>query len=157
MNKEFELDENGNVIDKSTYGELMAAMGVEYYKKKYKKKSEPEEQPTPKKGIIFIDILDSGGCLYCPCCDGEQSYCTVLKDGPECNYKERLPECPIKEITITPEVFAERMRNIQELYSDYHDTEERHQAMDRLMCELLQELGYGEGIDIFEKTNKWYA
>ena len=38
-----------------------------------------------------------------------------------------------------------------------NDKEDRHRVMDRLMCDLLRKLGYGDGIDVFEKTSKWYA
>ena len=155
MNREYELDRDGNVIDRSTFKDVMAAIG----KQPYKKPEPMQYQQDPcykKKGVLFVDIVNDN-CYNCPCCDNEQAYCTALENSPECVYKERLPECPIKEITITPEIFAERMKNIQELYSDRYDTEERHKAMDDLMCELLRELGYGEGIDIFEETSKWYA
>lgn len=155
MNKEFELDENGNVIDKITFGEVMSIMAAAGYKSKPKKTEEAKEPPTPKKGVLFIDISERG-CRDCPCCDGEYGYCMVLENEPDCDYEGRLPECPIKEITITPEIFAERMKNIQGLYPTFYDTAERHIAMDNLMCELLQELGYGEGIDIFENSDKWY-
>lgn len=56
---------------------------------------------------------------------------------------------------ITPDEFAKRMRDIHERYSD--DEEIVHVEMDDLMCALLRELGYNEGIDIFDYTHKWYA
>ena len=31
-----------------------------------------------------------------------------------------------------------------------------HIEMDELLCKVLKSLGYGEGIKIFENTNKWY-
>lgn len=37
------------------------------------------------------------------------------------------------------------------------DKEGRHIDADRLMCNLLEKLGYGKGIEIFENTEKWYA
>ena len=56
-----------------------------------------------------------------------------------------------REMT-TPEEFAEKMEKLSEL-----DTERRHIEMDGLMCVLLTELGYGEGVEIFEGCCKWYA
>lgn len=54
---------------------------------------------------------------------------------------------------MTPEQFAERMREIaEETY-----TEDRHINADNLMCDLLRGLGYGEGVDTFERMYKWYA
>ena len=56
---------------------------------------------------------------------------------------------------ITPEEFTKRMQEIHDRYLD--DEEVVHSEMDDLMCDLLRELGYGEGVDIFDKTHKWYA
>lgn len=56
---------------------------------------------------------------------------------------------------ITPEAFKTRMANI--FYSAGKDVESCHGQMDDLMCELLRNLGYGEGIDIFEAAEKWYT
>lgn len=54
---------------------------------------------------------------------------------------------------LTPEQFKIKM---QELDNDY-DPELSHCNADDLMCNLLIELGYGEGIKIFENMKKWYA
>lgn len=56
---------------------------------------------------------------------------------------------------MTPEKFADKMNAIFNEY--FNDEERRHIAMDNLMCEVLRELGYGDGIDIFENADKWYA
>ena len=37
------------------------------------------------------------------------------------------------------------------------DTEVAHYEADILMCELLTELGYSEGIEVFDNALKWYA
>ena len=37
------------------------------------------------------------------------------------------------------------------------DPEGQHDEMDKLMCELLRELGYGDGVDVFERQEKWYS
>lgn len=62
---------------------------------------------------------------------------------------EETPE----EHLMTPEEFAKEM---QDAYCKY-DKERSHIKMDRLMADLLRQLGYGEGIDVFENTDKWYA
>lgn len=49
--------------------------------------------------------------------------------------------------------FAERMARLSEM----EDTESRHFAMDKLMCETLETLGLREGVDIFRNTDAWYA
>lgn len=51
--------------------------------------------------------------------------------------------------------FANEMRRIKRQCKDYPET--THVMMDECMCRLLRELGYGEGVDIFEDTGKWYA
>ena len=49
--------------------------------------------------------------------------------------------------------FANEMRRIDR----NNDTEMAHILADELMCKLLRELGYSEGVDIFEQMNKWYS
>lgn len=56
---------------------------------------------------------------------------------------------------MTPEEFAVRMKEIADEF--YNDEEMGHVYMDGCMCNLLTELGYGEGIDIFVSADKWYA
>ncbi len=62
---------------------------------------------------------------------------------------------------MTPEEFAKKMKKISDnlKYQNdaYYNEEDAHIQMDDLMSDLLRQLGYGEGIDIFENTNKWYS
>ena len=60
---------------------------------------------------------------------------------------------------MTPEEFKKEMADAVEYFINERrwDQESLHRCMDRLMCDLLRELGYGEGIDIFEDAPKWYA
>lgn len=63
---------------------------------------------------------------------------------------------------MTPEEFARKMQELaDEVENDsghsYMDREDMHIAMDALMCEVLIGFGYGEGVEIFEHTPKWYA
>lgn len=67
---------------------------------------------------------------------------------------------------MTPEEFKNEMIRLRdevyELRIDDHgmwmiDKEIRHFNMDMLMVKTLRDLGYGEGVDIFVKTDKWYA
>lgn len=53
---------------------------------------------------------------------------------------------------MNPEEFKKKM---EALRSD--DEEYSHRVMDDLMCELLTELGYGEGVKIFDEQGKWYS
>ena len=37
------------------------------------------------------------------------------------------------------------------------DVEMAHMEADDLLCELLIELGYGEGVKVFDNMHKWYS
>jgi hypothetical protein len=56
-----------------------------------------------------------------------------------------------------PKEFAEKMKMLKKEYEKNGDQEATHKMMDNLMCELLKELGYDEGVKIFEEQGKWYA
>ena len=67
----------------------------------------------------------------------------VFIDGEERDSKDIL----------SPKEFAARMEKL----AMNTDLEGMHSDMDDLMCETLKALGYEEGIEIFENTDKWYA
>jgi hypothetical protein len=47
---------------------------------------------------------------------------------------------------------------IEEIAEKYCGNEEVcHAVMDDLLCDTLRSLGYQDGIDIFDSTEKWYA
>lgn len=56
---------------------------------------------------------------------------------------------------MTPEKFASEMQRIKEEHG--WDKEVCHGVMDDLLCKVLIEHGYSEGVKIFEETGKWYA
>ena len=64
---------------------------------------------------------------------------------------------------LTPEEFAKSMKDISDKLANppkdnpYYDEEDTHMEMDDLMLDLLRSLGYGDGVDIFENTDKWYS
>ena len=61
----------------------------------------------------------------------------------------------------TPKEFEERMLAIEKEYGTYPDgyghEENFHFEADTLMKKLLRELGYKNGVDIFDRNNKWYS
>lgn len=65
---------------------------------------------------------------------------------------EEVKETKIEKI-ISASWFAKEMRRIER----NNDTETAHIFADKLMCEVLCGLGYGEGVDVFEKMDKWYS
>lgn len=59
----------------------------------------------------------------------------------------------LKSPFMSPDEFLERMKE----YASCNYPEEFHLNADGLMCDLLRKLGYGEGIDFFEKQERWYS
>lgn len=60
---------------------------------------------------------------------------------------------------MTPAEFLAKMLAIYDgdPQSYKYDEETSHDTADRLMCELLKQLGYGAGVEVFERARKWYA
>jgi len=56
---------------------------------------------------------------------------------------------------MTPKEFKEKIQEIIEKYD--WDTEDCHFKMDNLMCEVLSELGYKDGVALFKEADKWYS
>lgn len=58
-----------------------------------------------------------------------------------------------------PDEFADQMLQCIERNTTHGslDNEDCHYAMDGVMCDLLEQLGYKKGIEIFKSTPKWYA
>lgn len=54
---------------------------------------------------------------------------------------------------MTPAQFRQKMKRIAQL----KDIDERHKRADALMVALLDELGYGTGVELFNEMEKWYA
>lgn len=81
--------------------------------------------------------------------------CDVPLDG-HCH--KAKPKSHSTNTTMTPEEFKQKMTDAYHDHYEVNDDEEVvHYVMDGIMCELLRDLGYGEGIDIFNNTPKWYA
>ncbi len=53
---------------------------------------------------------------------------------------------------ISPADLAAQMREAFKEGPEYG-----HKEADRLMCRVLEQLGYGEAVEIFRKVEKWYA
>ena len=59
---------------------------------------------------------------------------------------------------MTKEEFYHKMLAlVEQLESHQIDTEDFHIEADSLMCRLLIELGYGQGVEVFRGTPKWYS
>ncbi len=55
---------------------------------------------------------------------------------------------------MTPAQFADEMMKIARQTGD---TEMSHCDADDLLCKVLAELGYADGVKIFTEMDKWYA
>lgn len=56
---------------------------------------------------------------------------------------------------ITPEEFELRMIELRDNQGTC--AEARHSIGDDMMCEILKELGYANGVDVFINMERWYA
>ena len=64
----------------------------------------------------------------------------------------------VKSEVITPQEFAEQMKDISEMENSYgRDPEMSHIKADEFIIEVLTELGYGDGAKIFDNMPKWYS
>lgn len=64
-------------------------------------------------------------------------------------------------VLMTPEAFKETMLALQKKHLDMEqetgDVASFHMEADTLMEDLLEELGYGDGVQIFRDSPKWYT
>ena len=72
-------------------------------------------------------------------------------------YKDFSPSEEYKMTELEKEFSAKGFANQMRRIARDHNTEMAHILADELMCKLLRELGYGEGVDLFEKMDKWYS
>ena len=86
---------------------------------------------------------DCDGCFGASFGDCDKCRGMASKDVPQAE----------KSRCMTPEEFAETMKEIAES----EDPECAHGDMDDLMCQLLEDLGYEEGVKIYLDADKWYA
>ena len=59
----------------------------------------------------------------------------------------------MNKANMTPEEFKQKM---EEAF-DSNDVEMNHVEADELMCNLLESLGFEEGVKVFNSNAKWYA
>jgi hypothetical protein len=55
---------------------------------------------------------------------------------------------------MTSDEFKSEMERISQ--SDDGTSSDPHIAADELMCDLLESLGYGKGVEIFRSITRWY-
>jgi len=58
----------------------------------------------------------------------------------------------------TPYEFEQKIGSIMQLYwIDRRDIETCHVELDEYICQVMESLGYSDGIRLFRKIPKWYA
>ena len=65
------------------------------------------------------------------------------------------PTVEAKEDNPSAEEFLEQMERLEDEVGE--STETFHFEADKLLCETLERLGYGEGVAIFRNHPKWYS
>ena len=58
---------------------------------------------------------------------------------------------------MTPNKALETLKAIYALQQKARDLEADHYSADKVLCELLRDLGYGTVVDEYELIEKWYA
>ena len=69
--------------------------------------------------------------------------------------KEPDEKPEVNEPIMTPDEFYHELQKIQ-LECD-NEEEMSHIRMDALMCDLLESLGYKDGVEFFKNSDKWYS
>ena len=89
-------------------------------------------------------------CMTC------EHYNLRLSDDPCCNCyateNGNFSEWEHKLDPMSPEVFKSTMEELAA--SNSLTKNARHKEMDSLMCKVLKSIGYGDGVDIFEKEKE---
>lgn len=93
----------------------------------------------------------------CEDCNKGGSYCTHTTDIKHAiNFNEldadhfiEIPEPTSMNFAMSPKEFKTRMNNLAESHQKRLGLEVTHTFMEDLMCKVLRELGYSEGVDIF--------
>ena len=58
---------------------------------------------------------------------------------------------------MTPKEFESKMLYLEQEYGNGKDEEEFHGKADDLMKSVLCQLGYEDGVEIFDRNPKWYS
>lgn len=62
----------------------------------------------------------------------------------------------IKELMIAMKRLADE-QDKRKTSTGFTDIEMNHRAADKILCDILEEIGFNEVVEDFERINKWYA
>ena len=82
--------------------------------------------------------------------NNEWTYHNFRTDSPEVTHWMPLPKLPNDETSIC---IAEQLKALQ----SNPDKEAAHSQADKILCDLLNSLGYDDVVKEFENLEKWYA
>ncbi len=107
----------------------------------------------------FAEMLKT---QYPPSAESERQARTALAikdfcEAPDPMMTEREASGVGAQPMLTPAEFADAMRAIEEIAKKDMDYEMAHEMADILLAQLLQSLGYGDGVAVFNRMTKWYA
>lgn len=75
---------------------------------------------------------------------------------PECSgIEDHEAGCPEGPPPLAPEEFFDSAASICEQHRGA--PEQQHSELDALMEDTLKDLGYGKGIEVIRKADRWYA
>lgn len=97
----------------------------------------------------------------CECYDPEECICYHVDSNDDaCDYEfcpKNRKDIP-KSTPLSPDEFAKRMAELHVKYIiEEDDNEDAHREMDRLITNILIDLGYEDGVMIFRETPKYYT
>lgn len=104
-------------------------------------------------------IYDELDCCWCKAINGELTYIT------DNDFEsKRLNSCPLQSLTdytkqVRKEVFADLKEKYKQKMANAlsKDYEEGHWCCDKVLEELLQEIGFEEILELYQSQPKWYA
>lgn len=93
----------------------------------------------------------------------EEENAKLKKENEKLKADAEEKSCPFQKLSVamgqrqvpTPEEFRDKMRVIHAQYID--DEEMFHVIADQYICDIMADLGFEEGIQIFKAADKWYA
>ena len=112
--------------------------------------------PVEKMGKICQDLEGQMGKEYEILVPSSEHFCIVAvsksrKDLLEQELKKGYKK--LSDYLVSPATFAEQIKRIIDEAGD--DFERAHSELDALLCRVLVQNGYAEGVQLYQKAEKW--
>lgn len=112
--------------------------------------------PESKLLKICKDIQDQMGNEYFLLVPKSKDFCilAIKRERTELLESEmKQGYRKLDDVLLSPKRFAERVQQI--IQEEGEDYERSHTRLDELLCQVLEQNGYGDGVNIYRKTPKW--